>query len=117
MSHRQHQVVNRTAPYIHTYRKEYPLGQLVVCLEQRAESPRSKGSSQSAKRQKTEAYIDISFDNGSWSGSEGSNGRRKGTPGVYGVTADIGINLSGVVGDSGISGTALRASNASVNQR
>ena len=53
------------------------------------------------------AYIDISFDNGNWSGSEGSSGRRKGTPAVYGVTADIGINLSGVVGDSGVSGTAL----------
>lgn len=63
------------------------------------------------------AYSDISFDNGNWSGSEGLNGRRKGTPAVYGVTADMGTNLCGVVGDSGVSGTALRVSNASVNHR
>jgi hypothetical protein len=117
MSHRQYQVINRPTPYIHTYREEHPLSQLVVCFEQRVETPTGNSSSQSAERQRTEAYINISFDNGSWSGSEGSNSRRKGTPGVYGVTADIGINLSGVVGDRGISGTALSASNASVNQR
>jgi hypothetical protein len=33
VSHRQHQVVNRTTPYIHTYCKEDPLGQLLVCLK------------------------------------------------------------------------------------
>ena len=65
----------------------------------------------------TEAYSDISFDNGNWSGSDRLNGRRKGTPAVYGVTADIGINPSGAAGDNRVSGTALRASNASVNHR
>ena len=38
------------------------------------------------------------------------------TPAVCVVTADIGVNFSGVVGDSGVSETALRTSNVSVNQ-
>ena len=48
---------------------------------------------------------------------EGSSGRRKGPHVVYGVTTDIGVNLSGAVGNSGVSVTALKASNAPVNQR
>ena len=69
----------------------------------------------SQERRSPTAYINISFDIGDWSGSEGSNGRRKSTPAVYGVTADIGVNFSGVVSDSEVSRTAMRTSNASVN--
>lgn len=117
MSHGHHQVVNRTTPYIHTHRKEHPLGQLFVRLEQGIETTKGNGSSQRVRR-RTNTHSDISLDNGNWSGSEWSNGRKKGTPAVYGVTADIGINLcGGVFGDIGTSGTALMASNASVNQR
>ena len=49
MSHRQHQVIKRPTPYIHTYREEHPLGQLIVCLEQRVETPTNNGSSQSTE--------------------------------------------------------------------
>jgi hypothetical protein len=45
MSHRQHQVVNRTTSYIHTDREEHPLRQLFICLEQRVESTTRNGSS------------------------------------------------------------------------
>ena len=51
MSHRQHQMVNRTTPYIHTYREEHPLGQLFVCLEQRIETAKGKVSLQLVRKQ------------------------------------------------------------------
>ena len=108
-------MVDRTTPYIHTYRKEHPLSQLLIRLEQRIKPARKPGFFTIGGNKRNGTHSDISFDNGSWTGSEGSNGRRKGTPAVYGVTADIGVNLCGVVGDSGVSGTALRTSNASVN--
>ena len=60
------------------------------------------------------AHVDISFGNGNRSGSEGLSGRRKSTPAVYGATAGIGVNLSGAVGESGVSGTALRTSDAAM---
>jgi hypothetical protein len=52
MSHGQYQMVNCTTPYIHTYRKEHPLGQLLVCLEQRIETTKGKASSQLVRKKK-----------------------------------------------------------------